>query len=333
MNSRERVLIAFEYQEPDRVPLFEAWIETEIVNALGGDPYIAREKLGLDCMPLGSHPKNTRAYGDGVDEWGRIFKNGHYHSGLVQSEEALDQYTAPLSHAQDWFPSKGIQEIKQKYSEDFVLYFGWHDCSLGLTYLRMGIENFFRSLYEDPEFVKAVIEKSTDWTIGLVDQANQNEVDFLILGDDVADNSRPFISPGLFRELILPEYKKIVKASDVPIIWHSDGHITPLLPMIIEAGFTGIHSLEPKANIDLADIKSLYGNKLVLAGNLDTTEILCQPDLALVREDVERCIKQGGPGGGYLFSSANSLFEGHNVQAILEAYEHAKKMGKYPIGF
>jgi uroporphyrinogen decarboxylase len=333
MNSRERVLIAFEHQEPDRVPLFEAWIETEIVKALSGDPYIAREKLGLDCMPLGSHPKNTRAYGNGIDEWGRVFKNGHYLSGLIQSEEALEQYTAPLSHAQDWFPSKKVKEIKQKYSEEYSLYFGWHDCSLGLTYLRMGIENFFRSLYEDPELVKAVIEKSTEWIIALVDQANQNEVDFLILGDDAAENSRPFISPNLFRELILPEYKKIVKASDIPVIWHSDGHITPLLPMIIEAGFTGIHSLEPKANIDLVDIKSLYGNKLVLAGNLDTTEILCQPNLDLVREDVERCIKQGAPGGGYLFSSANSLFEGHNVQAILEAYEHAKKMGKYPINF
>ncbi|MFW9905362.1 MAG: uroporphyrinogen decarboxylase family protein [Candidatus Thorarchaeota archaeon] len=333
MNSRERVLITFERQEPDRVPLFEAWIETEIVNALGGDPYIARERLNLDCMPLGSHPNNTRAYGDGIDEWGRVFKNGHYLTGMIRSEEDLERYTATLAHAKDWFPSAKIQEIKRKYSEEYILYFGWHDCSLGLTYLRMGIENFFRSLYEDPELVKAVIERSTEWTIALVDQANQNEVDFLILGDDAAENSRPLISPNLFRELILPEYKKIVKASGVPIIWHSDGHITPLLPMIIEAGFMGVHSLEPKANIDLTDIKNRYGNKLILAGNLDTTEILCQPDLDLVREDVERCIREGAPGGGYLFSSSNSLFEGHNVKAILEAYNHAKKMGTYPISF
>jgi uroporphyrinogen decarboxylase len=333
MNSRERVMLAFERQEPDRVPLFEAWIETEVVNALGGDPYIARENLDLDCMPLGSHPKNTRAYGDGVDEWGRVFKNGQYYKGLIKSEEDLEKYTAPVTHAQDWFPSDEIKSIKRKYSEEYALYFAWHDCTLGLSYLRMGIGNFLLSLYENPELVKVVIEKSTEWTIALVDQANQNEVDFLILGDDAAENSRPLISPNLFRELILPEYKKIVKASDVPIIWHSDGHITPLLPMIIEAGFAGIHSLEPKANIDLADIKSLYGDKLVLVGNLDTTNILCQLDLALVREDVERCIKQGAPGGGYLFSSSNSLFEGHKVEAILEAYHHAKKMGKYPIGF
>ncbi|MFX1516998.1 MAG: uroporphyrinogen decarboxylase family protein [Promethearchaeota archaeon] len=333
MNSRERVLIAFDHEEADRVPLFEAWIETEIVTALGGDPYIAREQLNLDCMPLGLHPKNTRAYGDGVDEWGRVFKNGHYQSGLIKSEENLEKYTTPLSHAQDWFPTEKIKSIKRKYGSDYALFFGWHDCSLGLTYLGMGIEYFFLSLYEQPELVKAVVERSTDWTIALVDQANQVEVDFIILGDDTADNSRPLISPKLFRELILPEYKKIVKASDVPIIWHSDGHITPLLPMIIEAGFTGVHSLEPKANIDLTHIKKEYGDSLVLSGNLDTTEILCQADLDLVRKDVERCIRQGGPGGGYLFSSSNSLFEGHNIETIVEAYKHAKQVGSYPISF
>ncbi|UCG03996.1 MAG: hypothetical protein JSW11_08405 [Candidatus Heimdallarchaeota archaeon] len=333
MNSRERVMVAFEHQEPDCVPLFEAWIESEIVKALGGDTYIAREKLGLDCMPLGFHPKNSKAYGDGIDEWGRVFQRGQYHSGLIKSEEDLEKYSVPTSHAQDWFPDEKIKQTRLKYAKDFALFFSWHDCTLGLSYLSMGMENFFLSLYEQPELVEAVIERSTEWTISLVEQANQNEVDFIILGDDVADNSRPLISPKLFRKLILPEYKKIVNVSEVPIIWHSDGHVTPLLSMIIEAGFAGVHSLESKANIDLADIKSQYGDKLVLAGNLDTTEILCQSDLEVVRRDVERSLKQGAPGGGYLFSSSNSLFEGHNVQAILEAYHYAKKIGGYPINF
>ncbi len=333
MNSKEGVLKAFNHQEPDRVPLFEAWIESEVVTKLGGDPYTARERLGLDCLPLGGHPSNTKAYGHGVDEWGRIFKKGHYKDGLVKNYEDLEKYTAPLSHAQDWFPHKSINKINKKYGEEYALYFGWHDCSLGLTYLSMGIEYFFLSLYEQPELVKKVINRSTEWTIALVEQANEVEVDFIILGDDVADNSRPMISPKMFRQLILPEYKKIVNASEVPILWHSDGNIEPLLPMIIEAGFTGVHSLETKAGIDLATIKERYGDKLILAGNLDTTYILCQSNLDLVRKDVERCISQGARGGGYLFSSSNSLFEGHNINAIKEAYKHANRIGTYPINF
>lgn len=332
MNSRERVLTTFQHKEPDRVPLFEGWIESEIIEALGENSYQTYEKLGLDCLPLGWHPiGKTQAYGNGIDEWGRIFKDGQYGGGVVKNLEDLENYTAPPSHAKDWFAPEKIKIIKKKYNEQFAFFFAWHDCSLGLAYLSMGIENFFRSLYEQPEFVTAVIERCTEWVISLVDQANQVEVDFILLGDDAADNSRSLISPRLFRSIILPEYKKIVKESDVPIIWHSDGNIIDLLPMIVEAGFAGVHSLETKANIDLADIKNQFGDKLVLAGNLDTTNILCQSNLDLVRDDAERCIRQGAPGGGYLFSSSNSLFKGHNINAILEAYRHAKRIGRYPI--
>lgn len=118
--------------------------------------------------------------------------------------------------------------------------------------------------------------------------------------------------------------------SDVPVFWHSDGFMEPLLPMIIEAGFAGIHSLEGSANVSLSRVKRKYGKQLVLAGNLDCTEVLCQTDLELVRKDVERCIEQGAPGGGYLFSSSNSLFDGHDIQAIIEAYRYAKEIGVYP---
>ncbi|MFX0090799.1 MAG: uroporphyrinogen decarboxylase family protein [Candidatus Hodarchaeota archaeon] len=332
MNSRERILTAFQHKEPDRVPLFEPWIESEVCGFFGMNCYDVREKLQLDGFPLGTYPAGkTQAYGNGIDEWGRIFKNGQYYDGLVKNEVNLKNFTPPLSHAEDWFPKERVKHVKKKYGDNYALYFAWHDCSLGLTYLSMGMKDFFLGLYEKPELIQGLIERNTDWTIALVEQANINGADFIVLGDDVADNSRPFISPRMFRKLILPEYKKITLASDVPIIWHSDGNVAPLLPMIIEAGFIGVHSLEPKANIDLGKIKNQYGEKLVLCGNLDATEVLTQSDLAIVRKDVERCIREGAPKGGYLFSSSNSLFEGHNLQAITEAYNYAKKIGHYPI--
>ena len=331
LNSKERILIALQHEEPDRVPLFEAWIEPEILKKLGGDMYSVRLKLGIDALPISHHPMGkTLAYGDGIDEWGRIFKNGQYAGGIVKRKEDIERFSPSLDHAENWFPVKHIRNIQKLYDEDYALYFAWHDCSLGLTYLSMGIENFFLGLYNDIDFIKSLIKRSTEWTIALVEQAN-DIVDFIVLGDDVADNNRPFISLQMFRELILPEYKKIARAAKVPIFWHSDGNIEPLIPLIIQSGFNGIHSLEPKANIDLAKIKRDFGDKLVLIGNLDTTEILCQQNLELIRKDVKRCIKQGAPGGGYLFSSSNSLFEGHNIRAIIEAYNYAKKIGRYPI--
>lgn len=331
MNSKERVLTTFKFKEPDFVPLFEAWIETEIMDAVGnGDPYKTRERLSLDCMPISAgHPKSTNAWRTGIDEWGRIFKDGWYIGGMVKTLDDVEKYSPPLEFAKEWFPENVVKQARKKYGETHALYFASHDVCMGLSYMSTGMKEFFVATRKNRELVEALIKRSTDWTISMIELANEAGVDFVMIGDDVAFLSGPMISPEMFRELILPSYKEVVAASKVPIIWHSDGAIDLLLPMIVEAGFAGVHSLEPNAHIDLGKIKEQYGHKLILAGNLDVTRVLTQNDLELVRRDVERCIKQGACGGGYLFSSSNSLFKGMSIVAILEAYRYAKKIGKY----
>ena len=332
MNSRERVLTTFQFKEPDRVPLFEAWIEGVIMDAIcngDGDPYETRERLGIDCMPIAvGHPKSTNAWRTGTDEWGRIFKNHWYLGGVVKTLDDVEKYSPPLEFAEEWFPTEMMKESRKNYG-DHALYYAFHDVCFVLSYMSMGIQNFFVAIHRNRELVEALIRRSTEWTIAMIEQANAAEVDFIMIGDDVADSKGPMISLETFRDMILPRYKEIVAASEVPVIWHSDGQIEQLLPLIIEAGFAGVHALEPDVGVDMGKIKEQYGKKLVLAGNLDVTNVLTQSDLHLVQKDVERCIEQGAPGGGYLFSSANSLFKGMHVESILEAYRYAKEIGYY----
>ena len=331
MNSRERVLTTFKFKEPDRVPLFEAWIEMEIMEAIGeGSPYKTREVLNLDCIPIAAgHPKSTNAWRTGIDEWGRVFKNGWYLKGMVNNLDDMEKFTAPLEYAKAWFPESIIKSTKKKYSETHAIYYAFHDACLGLSYMSMGLDKFFIAIHRNKELVEALMERSTEWTIAVINEANASGVDFIMVGDDVAFKSGPMMSPKIFRELVLPYYKKIVKSSKVPLIWHSDGAIELLIPMIIEAGFAGIHSLEPNAKINLASVKKKYGRNLILAGNLDVTNILTQSNFELIHKDVERCIEQGAPGGGYLFSSSNSLFKGMKIESIMEAYRYAKEIGIY----
>ncbi|MFX1465597.1 MAG: uroporphyrinogen decarboxylase family protein [Promethearchaeota archaeon] len=331
MNSRERVLTTFQFKEPDRVPLFEAWIEGVIMDAIGnGDPYETRARLGLDCMPIAvGHPKSTNAWKTGTDEWGRIFKNHWYLGGVVKTLDDIEKYSPPLEYAEEWFPTEMMNESRKIYGDTHALYYAFHDVCFVLSYMSMGMEDFFVAVHRNRELVEALIQRSTDWTIAMIEQANAAEVDFIMIGDDVADSKGPMISIKMFQELVLPRYKEIVSTSEVPLIWHSDGQIEPLLPFIIDAGFAGVHALEPDVGVNMGKIKEQYGNKLVLVGNLDVTNVLTQTDLELVRKDVKRCIKQGAPGGGYLFSSSNSLFESMHIESILEAYRYAKEIGYY----
>lgn len=141
-----------------------------------------------------------------------------------------------------------------------------------------------------------------EWPKAMVQQVNAAEVDFMMLGDDTGHKTGLMISPELFRELILPRYKEVLAVANVPVFWHSDGFIEPILPMIIEVGFAGIHSLEPTEGVDMGRVKEQYGGQLVLAGNLDCTNVLARQDIPRVHRDVERCMEQGAPDGGYLFS-------------------------------
>jgi uroporphyrinogen decarboxylase len=136
------------------------------------------------------------------------------------------------------------------------------------------------------------------------------------------------ISPDMWCEFILPYHCRIVEELDVPVIWHSDGAIVSLLPMAIEAGFVGVHALEPAVGIDLGRVKREFGQDLVLIGNVDVA-VLCDSDLDAVREEVTRCIGQGAAGGGYMIASCNSIFKGMNPASVVEMFRYAGEIGSY----
>ena len=134
------------------------------------------------------------------------------------------------------------------------------------------------------------------------------------------------ISPRMWRDHILPYHRRIVDALPVPVIWHSDGDVVPLLPMAVAAGFVGVHGLEPAAGVDLSRVKHTYGEDLVLVGNIDVN-VLCAEDLEAVRGEIDRCLRQGAPGGGYMIATCNSIFEGMHPESIAEMFRYEREKG------
>ena len=59
----------------------------------------------------------------------------------------------------------------------------------------------------------------------------------------------------VWQEHILPYHRKIVDELSVPVIWHSDGDIRKLLPYAVQAGFIGVHGLDPISGIKLQEVK------------------------------------------------------------------------------
>jgi uroporphyrinogen decarboxylase len=328
MKPRERVFAALKRQIPDRVPRFEIWIEALLPELGQRDPQDAYVNLGQDCIMLpGRVPAGSNAWQSGVDEWGRVWNNGMYAGGVVATKEDLRRYSPPLTCAPRYFDETKAETVKNSYPDHCLIY-GSHIGPFTAAYLAMGMENFFMRMLAEPAFVCELLESRTEWCIALFKVAAALGAEALVLGDDAGHSGGPMISPRMWREFVLPHHRKITEAVDVPVIWHSDGNILPLLPMAIDAGFAGIHGLEPGAGVELTQAKREFGKSLALVGNIDV-RVLCRSDLEAVRSEVDRCIRQGAPGGGYMISTCNSIFSGMNPACAREMFRYEGEVGFY----
>jgi uroporphyrinogen decarboxylase len=183
--------------------------------------------------------------------------------------------------------------------------------------MAMGLDAFCLRIATDAPFIHALMEDRTQWAIAVFSRAVSLGAEVIVMGDDAAHGGGPIVSPGMWREFVLPYHRRIVEALPVPVVWHSDGNTYKLLPMAVEAGFAGIHGIEPWS-MSLGQVKSEFGDRLALMGNADV-RLLCAPDLAAVRDEVGRCLRDGGT-RGFLLSSCNSIFPGMDANAVREYF-------------
>jgi uroporphyrinogen decarboxylase len=350
MSSKERVKKVLNHEIPDRVPLFTFSVDPKFIKGIGeGDAFKAFASFGLDVYPMRSQnwcqgkpllsslveevsPEKMLSGGvyggwEGIDEFGRIWKQGSYIGGMVKSDDDIEKYVPPL-RLEERTPPKIVKALLDKYP-DKPFSLNSHTGPFGLTIESMGFENFFLTFMDNRPLIKRILEARTDWFIGIAKYGAELGADMVVMGDDVAFKGRTFVSPKDFRELVIPLYKKICQKIPIPVIWHSDGYITPLVEGAIEAGFAAIQGLEPAAGVDLGDLKRKYGKRIVLIGNVDASTALCQNNLEAVRKEVRRCMDSAKSEGMYMLSDSNSLHAGCEKEAVFEMYRYAREIGRY----
>ena len=317
MKPRERIQAALHHQVPDRVPRFEIWIDGLYAELGVSDPYSAYAELGQDAVLMPSQtPPESNAWKTGIDEWGRTWKDGMYQDGVVDTVEDLHRYSPAGSYAERLFDPGKIQAIQEKFP-DHLLFFGTHIGPFMNAYLAMGLDRFALRIGSDAGFIHALMEARTEWCLAVFGLAVNLGAELIVMGDDSAHHSGPMISPRMWREFVLPYHRRIVQGLPVPVIWHSDGDITRLLPMAVEAGFAGVHGLEPWS-MSLAAVRQEYGSRLALVGNADV-RLLCDGDLQAVRDEVQRCLNEGGS-SGFMLATCNSIFPGMNPASAREFF-------------
>ena len=156
--------------------------------------------------------------------------------------------------------------------------------------------------------------------------------DFLYCG---ASGSLIWQSPKMFRELALPVLKRVTELAcdlGIPTHVHSCGPERLLVKMAVEeTRLTVIDPLEvpPMGDCNLSELKRLYGNRIVLKGNLHTTDIMLNGSVNDVVRACRNCIDDAAAGGSFILSTGDQTPRDTPFENIFAVVETARTYGRY----
>jgi len=186
---------------------------------------------------------------------------------------------------------------------------------------------------KNPQFIHEVMNEYAQANIEVIKRLAEAGVDIIFFGDDLGYKGSSIFSLKNFREFILPYHQKMYnecKKNGMITVLHSCGKIDDFLPDLVSVGLQCIQSLEATAGVDLAGLKERLGDKLCFMGGLDSSGVLTFGTPKDVEEDVKKCLKAAGQGGGYVIGPSHDILNipWENILAMRDAIE---KYRKYPL--
>ena len=337
LTSRERFWRAFAFEELDRLPItmFGAWPETQArwraeglpddwraTNYFGEDRSVATGvnlgwNAGSAFYPLFEEQtlEETETYVVFRNEHGRIVKRRKDEPNPLICEVLA----FPVQSRADW---EGIKErldpdIQERYAplDGAIAQHGQSNRDYPLVQEFVGTYRLLWHLFgdvqmayvlhDDPDLVHEIMVHWVDFTTRALDRIlDRLDVDVLTIKEDMCSKTGMMVSPRTFRTFMLPYYKQVMqharRHSSVCGIWcDCDGNVEEYVPLLLEGGGNGIFPCEVQAGVDVVDLRSRYGERLVIRGGVDK-RCVARGKQAIDRE-LERVLPTFVETGGYFF--------------------------------
>ena len=356
MTSKERVIAALNRKEPDRVPTFEWIINPDVIEKITNQNYDWTDwaetnrssmdfssaliefirQMDIDGIAIGTN-MNKEKVDDGYfrDEWG-ITRRAHdeYPTPVgcsIKSKEDLKSLKVPDPDADYRFDD--IKNAMREFGDEKAIIIRLRDVFSQPRDL-MGFSEVLESFYTQPELVSELMEISVEYNTQLAKIAKNLGGEIIVVGDDYANNNGTFMSPKMFREMVLPHFRKLIrnfKDLGMYVIKHTDGNIMSIIDDIIDTGIDCIDPIDPLADMDIEFIKQKYGDRVCIKGNVDCVSTLVDKSPQEVIKETKHCILKASIGGGHIISSSNSIHAGINPVNYKVFLDAVKEYGTYPL--
>ncbi len=312
MVPRERLQAVFDRTLPDKVPHFELVFQLE--QEAFGLSWPTQEEVGR------ASAKEREAL---LERYFTIW------------ERIIDRYewcaaALPVSF-HGHYDSEVIPRGRKRFGDRVMIY---SFNGQGTFWMPTGEEmmDFVVKLFEEPQRIHDEAKVKMADSIELARRQVDQGVDFICINSDYGYNQGPFISPEMFAEFVTPYLEQIVSKMHefgTKAILHSDGDLRLVLDQLASTGLDGYQSIDPQGHMDIAEVKREYGEKLILMGNVQAS-LLQEVDEERIRESVRYAMRHGKPGGGFIFSTSNCVFQGMPLESyhiMLDEYERHASYG------
>lgn len=347
LNHRERVKLALEHQETDRIPIaiigsrinMPAHMELEQylrdTRDISVEDYL---KPLLDIKHI--EPKYTGAKLEKEEDiWGVKRKPVSY--GPDSYDEIEDYPLAAMDNLDQimnyrW-PNTGmfdysvIGEMVDQISatEHYCLVVSGGTIFETAWSMR-GFEQALTDLILNPEFIDLIMEKVAEFylahTVKQLEVAG-GRIDLVFTGDDIGGQEGLLMSLDLFRKHIKPYHERlntIIHSFGAKVIYHTDGAVMPAVGDLVDMGIDVLQALQFDAKgMDPVVLKGTYGQRLCFEGGISVQKTLPFGTADDVKQEVIDRINVLGKQGGYILGPSHAIQAGTPPENIVAMFDTA----------
>ncbi|MBN2288010.1 MAG: hypothetical protein JXQ83_01660 [Candidatus Glassbacteria bacterium] len=347
LNHRERVKLALEHRETDRVPIAMVCAGLSAAAQAGIEQYLARERsLSLQeyLSPLVDIAEVKPRYTGpplekDTDIWGVRRKHvsfgcgSHYEidyyplAGISTVDEAL-AYPWPGT---EWFDYGSIpgEIARTNAGEEYCIMVTGGNIFEKYWYMR-GFEQAFLDLALRPELSRVVMEKITGFCVEHTAKmlaAGKGMIDLVFTADDLGTQEGLMMSQQMWQDNIKPHHarqNRVIHEMGARVIYHSDGAVAELVPGLIDMEIDILQALQFDARgMDPAQLKEDYGDRLCFEGGVSVQQTLPFGTPEDVEREVAGLISTLGRGGGYILGPSHEIPAGTPPENITAMFDTA----------
>ena len=231
----------------------------------------------------------------------------------------LEGYTFPDPLAPERWD--GVAEASKRYPHQFRL------AVIGDLWERAhfmrGLDTLLIDLIENPSFVHELMAAICEYNLATLEGMAQFRPDGVFISDDYGFQDRLMMRPEQWRQFIKPYVGELLAAAvarGLVTMIHTCGHVTDIIPDLIELGLDILHPIQPEA-MDIFALKREFGRDITLCGGISTQRLLPFGTPEEIRSEVHHTIAVMSQGGGYIAEPGITLqadVPTENLVALIE---------------